>query len=172
MFGATLDHSHFIKMARIVIFPLCLQAYPDQALLLLVTGALGLRMEHSALRPVLPVLNTFKVTCSPISPHTDIPDYQSVCLENKMRMISGDVSVLQENLWALKWLLDMSFTADHLRSVLQEVTQEMENTEGVCASSRSESNPQLLHQGWSNEQVYINRKILYISHPAVNVLCS
>ncbi|TKS68509.1 hypothetical protein D9C73_002572 [Collichthys lucidus] len=34
--------------------------YPDQALLLLVTGALSLRILNSALSPVLPVLNTFK----------------------------------------------------------------------------------------------------------------
>ncbi|XP_019109200.2 uncharacterized protein LOC109136586 isoform X1 [Larimichthys crocea] len=34
--------------------------YPDQALLLLVTGALSLRILNSALSPALPVLNTFK----------------------------------------------------------------------------------------------------------------
>lgn len=62
MFRATLEHTQFIKMATIVIFHLCLQVHPDQALLLLVTGALGLRMAHSALRPALPVLGTFKVT--------------------------------------------------------------------------------------------------------------
>uniref|UniRef100_A0A3Q3XDY4 Uncharacterized protein n=1 Tax=Mola mola TaxID=94237 RepID=A0A3Q3XDY4_MOLML len=68
MFRATLEHTQFIKMATIVIFHLCLQVHPDQALLLLVTGALGLRMAHSALRPALPVLGTFKVTsCSSIS---------------------------------------------------------------------------------------------------------
>ncbi|XP_051242575.1 uncharacterized protein zgc:112980 isoform X2 [Dicentrarchus labrax] len=36
------------------------EVYPDQALLLLVTGALGLRILNSALSPALPVLNTFK----------------------------------------------------------------------------------------------------------------
>ncbi|XP_076585679.1 uncharacterized protein LOC143320122 isoform X1 [Chaetodon auriga] len=36
------------------------EVYPDQALLLLVTGALGLRILDSALSPALPVLNTFK----------------------------------------------------------------------------------------------------------------
>ncbi|XP_023286294.1 uncharacterized protein LOC111672935 [Seriola lalandi dorsalis] len=37
-----------------------LEVYPDQALLLLVTGALGLRILNGALSPALPVLNTFK----------------------------------------------------------------------------------------------------------------
>ncbi|XP_073324632.1 uncharacterized protein [Pagrus major] len=37
-----------------------LEVYPDQALLLLVTGALSLRILNSALSPALPVLNTFK----------------------------------------------------------------------------------------------------------------
>lgn len=36
------------------------EVYPDQALLLLVTGALSLRILNSALSPALPVLNTFK----------------------------------------------------------------------------------------------------------------
>ncbi|XP_042340528.1 uncharacterized protein zgc:112980 [Plectropomus leopardus] len=36
------------------------EVYPDQALLLLVTGALGLRILHGPLCPVLPVLSTFK----------------------------------------------------------------------------------------------------------------
>nr|XP_019962407.1 PREDICTED: uncharacterized protein LOC109642172 [Paralichthys olivaceus] len=36
------------------------EVYPDQALLLLVTGALGLRILSAALTPALPVLNTFK----------------------------------------------------------------------------------------------------------------
>ncbi|KAK2817303.1 hypothetical protein Q5P01_025494 [Channa striata] len=36
------------------------EAYPDQALLLLVTGALSWRILNGALSPVLPVLNTFK----------------------------------------------------------------------------------------------------------------
>ncbi|XP_072240827.1 uncharacterized protein [Leuresthes tenuis] len=36
------------------------EVYPDQALLLLVTGALGLRILSGALRPTLPVLNSFK----------------------------------------------------------------------------------------------------------------
>ncbi|XP_068607166.1 uncharacterized protein zgc:112980 [Brachionichthys hirsutus] len=36
------------------------EAYPEQALLLLVTGALGWRIIHSALRPALPVLNAMK----------------------------------------------------------------------------------------------------------------
>ncbi|XP_047434981.1 uncharacterized protein zgc:112980 [Mugil cephalus] len=36
------------------------EAYPDQALLLLVTGALRLRILSGPLSPVLPVLNTFK----------------------------------------------------------------------------------------------------------------
>ncbi|XP_029984256.1 uncharacterized protein LOC115414923 isoform X2 [Sphaeramia orbicularis] len=36
------------------------EVYPDQALLLLVTGALYLRILNAALIPVLPVLNTFK----------------------------------------------------------------------------------------------------------------
>ncbi|XP_047189915.1 uncharacterized protein zgc:112980 [Scophthalmus maximus] len=37
-----------------------LEVYPDQALLLLVTGALGLRILSAALTPALPVLNTFQ----------------------------------------------------------------------------------------------------------------
>ncbi|XP_062243680.1 uncharacterized protein zgc:112980 [Platichthys flesus] len=36
------------------------EVYPDQALLLLVTGALGLRILSAALTPALPVLNTFQ----------------------------------------------------------------------------------------------------------------
>nr|XP_046227319.1 uncharacterized protein zgc:112980 [Scatophagus argus]XP_046227330.1 uncharacterized protein zgc:112980 [Scatophagus argus] len=36
------------------------EVYPDQALLLLVTGALGVRILNSALSPAVPVLNTFK----------------------------------------------------------------------------------------------------------------
>lgn len=40
----------------------CLQSYPEQSLLLVVTGALGLRVLHSPLLPILPVFNTFKVT--------------------------------------------------------------------------------------------------------------
>lgn len=51
-----------------------------------------------------------------------------------MRIVSGNVSVPQENLWALEWLWDASFTAQRFSSILQEVTQEMENTAGVCAS--------------------------------------
>ncbi|XP_030285527.1 uncharacterized protein LOC115588985 isoform X2 [Sparus aurata] len=37
-----------------------LEVYPDQALLLLVTGALSMRILNSALSPALPVLKTFK----------------------------------------------------------------------------------------------------------------
>ncbi|XP_011611111.2 uncharacterized protein isoform X2 [Takifugu rubripes] len=37
-----------------------LEEYPDQALLLLVTGALGFRIVEFPLRPVLPVLSTFQ----------------------------------------------------------------------------------------------------------------
>ncbi|XP_054460542.1 uncharacterized protein zgc:112980 isoform X2 [Anoplopoma fimbria] len=36
------------------------EVYPDQALLLLVTGALGLRILSGSLSPAVPVLNTFK----------------------------------------------------------------------------------------------------------------
>ncbi|XP_038568853.1 uncharacterized protein zgc:112980 [Micropterus salmoides] len=36
------------------------EVYPDQAMLLLVTGALGLRILNAALSPAIPVLNTFK----------------------------------------------------------------------------------------------------------------
>ncbi|XP_054865796.1 uncharacterized protein zgc:112980 isoform X3 [Amphiprion ocellaris] len=39
-----------------------LEMYPDQALLLLVTAALGLRIRDAALSPTLPVLSAFKVT--------------------------------------------------------------------------------------------------------------
>lgn len=49
----------------------CPQSYPEQSLLLVVTGALGLRVLNSPLVPVLPVLNTFKVTSgSPVTPVT------------------------------------------------------------------------------------------------------
>lgn len=40
---------------------LVLQAYRDQALLLLATGALAMRILHAPLEPALPVLSTFKV---------------------------------------------------------------------------------------------------------------
>ncbi|XP_037621769.1 uncharacterized protein zgc:112980 isoform X2 [Sebastes umbrosus] len=70
------------------------EVYPHQAMLLLVTGALGLRIINAALSPALPVLNTFK-----------------------------------ENVWALGWLWDsLSSSPERLRSFLQEVSQEMENT--------------------------------------------
>lgn len=50
-----------VNVKLLVYVFLCLQEYPDQALLLLVTGALGLRILHTALSPALPVLNTLKV---------------------------------------------------------------------------------------------------------------
>lgn len=47
------------------VFGCFFQVYPAQALLLLVTGALGFRIIYASLSPALPVLNTFKVTsCS------------------------------------------------------------------------------------------------------------
>lgn len=51
-----------------------LQEYPDQALLLLVTGALGMRILRCPPKPVLPVLSTFKVifSLSPLMCHNDI----------------------------------------------------------------------------------------------------
>lgn len=42
---------------------LFLQVYPDQALLLLVTGALALRVFDGVLSPAAPVLNTYQVIC-------------------------------------------------------------------------------------------------------------
>ncbi|KAI3353334.1 hypothetical protein L3Q82_019875, partial [Scortum barcoo] len=73
------------------------EVYPHQALLLLVTGALGLRILNAALRPALHVLNTFK-----------------------------------DNVWAVEWLWDY-LPPERLRSFLQEITQEVENTAGVWA---------------------------------------
>lgn len=52
-------------MSQAVINCLCSQRYPDQSLLLLLTGALCWRIIDSALSPALPVLNTFKVFSSP-----------------------------------------------------------------------------------------------------------
>lgn len=75
------------------------EVYPDQALLLLVTGALGLRILHAALKPALHVLNTFK-----------------------------------DNVWAVEWLWDY-LPPERLRSFLQEVTQEVENTAGSQAAA-------------------------------------
>lgn len=38
-------------------------------------------------------------------------------------------------MWALEWLCDhLSFNTERLSSFLQEVTEEMENTAGVCGS--------------------------------------
>lgn len=49
------------------------------------------------------------------------------------KIVSDNFSVSQENLWALEWLcVHLSFNAERLSSFLQEVTQEMENTAGVC----------------------------------------
>ncbi|XP_071359418.1 uncharacterized protein [Trachinotus anak] len=50
-----LEHGSNIQIPRFF-----QEVYPDQALLLLVTGALGLRILSGALSPALPVLNTFK----------------------------------------------------------------------------------------------------------------
>uniref|UniRef100_A0AAQ6AKL8 B box-type domain-containing protein n=1 Tax=Amphiprion ocellaris TaxID=80972 RepID=A0AAQ6AKL8_AMPOC len=71
-----------------------LEMYPDQALLLLVTAALGLRIRDAALSPTLPVLSAFK-----------------------------------DNVWAFTWLCDnLSSSEERLRSFIQEITREMENT--------------------------------------------
>ncbi|XP_026214861.1 uncharacterized protein zgc:112980 isoform X2 [Anabas testudineus] len=69
------------------------EVYPDQSLLLVVTGALCWRILNAPLSPALPVLNTFK-----------------------------------ENMWALEWLWDS--LGLRLKTFLQEITQEMENTKG------------------------------------------
>uniref|UniRef100_A0A3Q3LDB4 Zgc:112980 n=1 Tax=Mastacembelus armatus TaxID=205130 RepID=A0A3Q3LDB4_9TELE len=67
-------HAQFLHEARDVVNSILLNqdsssiqiprffdsVYPNQALLLLVTGALGLRILNAAVSPVLPVLNTFK----------------------------------------------------------------------------------------------------------------
>lgn len=53
------------RLAKVINYVFAFQVYPDQALLLLVTGALSLRIVSDRLSPALPVLNTFKVTsCS------------------------------------------------------------------------------------------------------------
>ncbi|KAM7419619.1 hypothetical protein PAMA_016629 [Pampus argenteus] len=55
VYSILLDQSAYIHIPRA--FQL---EYPDQALLLLITGALGLRILTAALSPALPVLNTLK----------------------------------------------------------------------------------------------------------------
>uniref|UniRef100_A0A665TYD4 Uncharacterized protein n=1 Tax=Echeneis naucrates TaxID=173247 RepID=A0A665TYD4_ECHNA len=52
---------HRIYSIHVVLNCLYFQEYPDQALLLLVTGALGLRILSGPLRPALPVLHTYQV---------------------------------------------------------------------------------------------------------------
>lgn len=52
----------YYRKGSTLLICVCLQVYPDQALLLLVTGALDVRILSIALSPALPVLNTFKVT--------------------------------------------------------------------------------------------------------------
>lgn len=56
--------AHGVKSKALFVF----QEYPNQALLLLVTGALGLRILRSLLKPALPVLSTFKVIFCPFLP--------------------------------------------------------------------------------------------------------
>uniref|UniRef100_A0A3P9MRV1 Uncharacterized protein n=1 Tax=Poecilia reticulata TaxID=8081 RepID=A0A3P9MRV1_POERE len=54
-----------IKGQKRIIVCFCPQTYPDQALLLLVTGALGVRILQGSFSPALPVLSAYKV----MSPH-------------------------------------------------------------------------------------------------------
>lgn len=138
---------------------LCQQSYPDQALLLLVTGGLGMRILHSPLSPVLPVLSTFKVISCQLFRHVTCLKTQDtvstlrkppavLCptVKDILWMIVGFFTeaaiklfrydlimcVCQENLWALEWLWDtLPFTAERLASFSQEVMQEMENTTGL-----------------------------------------
>lgn len=50
----------------------------------------------------------------------------------KQARLPDDFSFSQENMWALEWLWDS--LGPRLRSFLQEITQEMENTTGVWVS--------------------------------------
>lgn len=61
------------------------------------------------------------------------------------------VSVSQENVWALWWLWDsLSCDAERLNSFLQEITQEVENTTGVCVCVWG---IQVLNSQWSNHEI-------------------
>lgn len=62
---------------------LCQQSYPDQALLLLVTGGLGMRILHSPLSPVLPVLSTFKVVSCQLVPFMSPVCQHVTCLKTQ-----------------------------------------------------------------------------------------
>lgn len=54
-------------------------------------------------------------------------------LNGDVDILSNNISVSQENLWALEWLWDdLSFSTERLTSFMQEVTQEMEHATGVC----------------------------------------
>ncbi len=48
-----------------------------------------------------------------------------------VKILPSNISVFQENVWALKWLWDsLSSSAERLSSFLQEIKEEMENTTG------------------------------------------
>lgn len=66
-----------------LIMCLCQQSYPDQALLLLVTGGLGMRILHSSLSPILPVLSTFKVISCQLIPFMSPVCQHVTCLKTQ-----------------------------------------------------------------------------------------
>lgn len=117
---------------------LCLQEYPDQALLLLVTGALGLRILESPLRPGLPVLSTFQVIPCSFSVSHILAKYtiDISLIKWIFWILSSNISALKGNLWALEWLWgDLPFGAEHLGSFVHNVRQEIRATKGLWASS-------------------------------------
>lgn len=77
---------------------LCQQLYPDQALLLLVTGGLGMRILDSPLSPILPVLSTFKVISCQL-----VPFMSPVCQHVTCRKTQDTVSTLWKSP-AVLWL--------------------------------------------------------------------
>lgn len=125
---------------------LCLQIHPDQALLLLVTGALGLRLLQAAMCPVLPVLYTFKVVSRfrmllnyhfkrRLTVRATLAHYLFIqqIHPNELKWMFCLIFVLQENVWALRWLWDnLSPDSGRFSSLVQEIEQEMKTITGVC----------------------------------------
>lgn len=125
----------------------CQQSYPEQSLLLLVTGALGLRVLHSPLLPILPVFNTFKVTSGSssgfffffffeaASTSCEHPDERYTVKIKPLKRLKGHFRFgpvrLQDNLWALEWFWDfLACGSGRLSSFSQEVTEELEHSAG------------------------------------------
>lgn len=119
------------------------QSYPEQSLLLLVTGALALRVLHSPLLPILPVFNTFKVTSGSLVTSwstfflfsCEHPDERSTVKIKPSKRLKGYFRFgpvrLQDNLWTLEWFWDfLARGSGRLSSFFQEVTEELENSTG------------------------------------------